>query len=233
MLVTGLSHIPLVKGRVMVAVLGDWGTRAFFLHWEILGGGGVGVVIWSSTSLQHHFQILHCHVFLSSNLILLVPIVGSLGFEHGNLEYVTNTSWSTRTHCASLERLQLLPLVVERRGNLCKVWGRTRFPVPAVRAPGPGGSSWDRVGATLSQGMSTALAPSPCCVRARPGEGREHWETVAWQGQREAILPTGWVCVSGTSVSMHTHRYSRCWYATGEGGWRTGQYTIEMGYHFS
>lgn len=130
-----------------MAVLCDWGSKACFLYREILWGSSEAARLPSPSLLSvfiWYYLLLICFY-----LVLLVPVTGSLGFEHGDLEYMSNTTWSTQTHWASLEGLQLLPLVMELWGNLCKVWGGTRFPVPAVRVPGPGGDPLNRVGATV------------------------------------------------------------------------------------
>lgn len=50
---------------------------------------------------------------LSSPLVLLVPSVGSLGFEHGNFNYFANKCWSILSNwCVYMQGLQLLPPVM-------------------------------------------------------------------------------------------------------------------------
>lgn len=127
--------------------------------------------------------------------------MGSLSFEHGDLKYMSNTNWSTQTHCASLEGLQLLAPVMELRGNLCKVWGGTRLPVPAVRVPGPGQvwcHSW------------LPLLPAPAVSGPGQGRGRvgrERWEHVALWGQKEAVLSIGCLCVWYICLHAHTRTF--------------------------
>ena len=65
----------------------------------------------------------------------------SLGFEHGNLEYFANMSWSisSKLLCVPAGGFVVTAMVMELCGSLCKVWRRAGFPVTAMKVPGPGG----------------------------------------------------------------------------------------------
>lgn len=184
------------------------GSSAWWLRLQGLlsaQGDTVGV-IWSRTSLQHHPQILHCHLLLCSYLVLLIPIMGSLGFERGDLEYVSNTSWSTRTYCTCLGGLQFL-LLLTAEGQFVQGVGREQVPVPAARVPGPAGA--------LGTGLvpQRRAEPSSCqqhLLCQQPGEGREPWEPwepVARQGQREAILSVGCLCAWYLCLRAHAQAF--------------------------
>lgn len=155
---------------------GDGGSAWWLRLQGLLSAQGDTVgVIWSRTSLQHHSQILHHHLLLCSYLVLLIPIMGSLGFEHGDLEYVSNTSWSTRPYCTCLEGLQFLLLLIAE-GQYVQGVGREQVPIPAVRVPGPAGA------------LGTRLMPQ---CRAEPSSCQQHLLCQSRQGRGGSPGSTG------------------------------------------
>lgn len=90
----------------------------------------------STTTPQYCFKIL-CYLVLSSCLVLLVPTVGSLVFEHGNLNVLQiHLGLFPQNYFVCLERLQFLLLVTESCHSWGKVWRRASVPVTATKVPG-------------------------------------------------------------------------------------------------
>lgn len=146
---------------------------------------------------EHCFKIL-CYLALFSCLVLLVPTVGSLIFEHGNLNVLQiHLGVFSQNYFVYLEHLQFLLLVTELCHSWGEAWRRANVPETATKIPG------------LLGGFGTGLVLQ-CSGPSMQLRAEDQPQELLRHSTRPAVLPSqrrelGTAGASATAVAKLQH----------------------------